>query len=401
MLRIFPLLRGILTVFLLYQAGCDLLSPEDESGRGSIVSSSLVWSKTKEDLTNTYNEQLPIQLGTFGVDTYKVVYNTVDAEGKPTIASGLVQFPTNTGSLKNYPMLVEFNGTITHDDQAPTRSSFYPILTSMYATSGYIVVVPDHLGFGDNPQTLHPYVHAGTTVTVSVDLMRAARKLASEKGFKWNKKVFITGYSQGGYSALALHRGLDDEYSSEFPVSASAPMAGPYSLAGAMADMILAEKPHPNPFYLPYLLLAYNDIYKFGPTDADYLNAPYSTTLRPLYNRKHFGGEINQSLPAIPLQVLKTEFLNDFKTNPNNGLRKALKENERYDWKPKAPIHFYHCSGDADVPQANSKIAYDKLKANGATVTLTDPAPGEDHGGCFIQAFFASKGWIAEQNINK
>ncbi|MBN8589306.1 MAG: prolyl oligopeptidase family serine peptidase [Rhodothermia bacterium] len=399
MLRISHFLRGILVIFLLVQAGCDLLKPEDETGRGSIVSSSLVWSKTKDELTNIYNTDLPLQLGTFGVDTYKVVYNTVDAEGKATIASGLVQFPTNTGSLKNYPMLVEFNGTISHDNQAPTRSAFYPVLTSMYATNGYLVVVPDLLGFGDNPQVLHPYVHAGTTVTASVDLMRAARKLASEKGVKWNKKVFITGYSQGGYSTMALHRGLDDEYSSEFTVTASAPLAGPHSLAGAMADMILAGKPHPNPVYLPYILLAYNDIYKFGPTDSDYLVAPYHTTIRPLFDRKHYLGEINQILPSIPLQILKESFLNDFKTNPNNAFLKALKANERYDWKPKGAIHLYHCSGDADVPASNSKIAYDKLKTNGANVSLTDPAPGQDHGGCFVSAFLASKGWIAEQNL--
>src|SRR5262249_38610216 len=42
-----------------------------------------------------------------------------------------------------------------------------------------------------------------------------------------NGKLFITGYSQGGFVAMATHRALQ---AAGRPVTASAPMSGPYAL---------------------------------------------------------------------------------------------------------------------------------------------------------------------------
>ena len=46
----------------------------------------------------------------FDVDMYKMIYNTVDAHGNPTIASGAFLVPTNTTCL-DFPMAVYHHGT--------------------------------------------------------------------------------------------------------------------------------------------------------------------------------------------------------------------------------------------------------------------------------------------------
>src|SRR5258707_14075515 len=47
-------------------------------------------------------------------------------------------------------------------------------------------------------------------------------------------KLFITGYSQGGHVAMATHRAME---AAGMPVTASAPMSGPYAMA-AFVDAI-------------------------------------------------------------------------------------------------------------------------------------------------------------------
>src|SRR6266404_6895443 len=47
-------------------------------------------------------------------------------------------------------------------------------------------------------------------------------------------KLFITGYSQGGYVAMATHKAMQ---AAQLPVTAAAPMSGPYALE-AFGDAI-------------------------------------------------------------------------------------------------------------------------------------------------------------------
>jgi len=87
--------------------------------------------------------------------------------------------------------------------------------------------------------------------------------------------------------------------------------------------------------------------------------------------------------------------LSSLQDNPNALLLQAFRDNDVDKWKPVAPLHLYHCSGDADVPIANSQVAYSNFVARGATqVQLIDPQPGADHEGGFLPCMFAAKNWF-------
>src|ERR1051326_8920384 len=96
-----------------------------------------------------------------------------------------------------------------------------------FATSGYAVAMPDYLGLGDSPG-LHPYHHARSEATASVDMLRAARAFCAANGFQLNGRLFLAGYSQGGHATMALLRELETWHMNEFTVTACAPMAGAY-----------------------------------------------------------------------------------------------------------------------------------------------------------------------------
>ena len=77
---------------------------------------------------------------------------------------------------------------------------------------------------------------------VAIDMLHAAAAFTAQNDVHTNSQLFITGYSQGGHAAMALHREIDRNWSDEFTVTASAPLSGPYSISGVMRNLILTDK---------------------------------------------------------------------------------------------------------------------------------------------------------------
>ncbi|MHB9007362.1 MAG: alpha/beta hydrolase family protein [Limisphaerales bacterium] len=329
----------------------------------------------------------------FDVQVVKVIYPTPDAHGLRNDASGLILLPV--GASNSVPMMTYQHGTLIQKSDAPSVSttSLEFLVGVVFASTGYIAVLPDYLGLGDSAG-FHPYHHAASEATAAVDLLRAAREYSVEAQIAWNRQLFVCGYSQGGHAAAALHRELEEYHADEFTITASALMAGAYDLSGVTADDLLSDRAQPNPYYFAYLLAAYQEVYRFAPGLAEILSAPYDTTLPPLLDGKTGSSAINAAMPAQPWKTLKPEVLAAFKTNPRHPLRLALAENDLIHWTPRAPTRLYHCSGDLDVPPLNSRVARDQFVSRGANVELIDPQPGADHGDCALPALLAAKQWF-------
>ena len=362
--------------------------------RGKLLSSSLVGSYSTTTL-NLYFSLYKVNLtAQYGVNWYRVVYETIDPLGGRTTASGGLFLPAQTGV--NWPLLSFSHGTLTQTNQSPsttlTEDSFAGLA---FASVGYASVVADLLGFGASPG-LHPYLHARSEATASVDMLRAARNYCASNSIGLNGQLFIAGYSQGGHTAMALTRELERYHTNEFTVTASAPMAGPYDLSGVELNDILSARCPPDPYYAAYVLVAYQSVYVLAPNWSNLVVAPYASTLPPLFNGNTTGATINGAMPACNIStILAPTVIADLTNDPGCPLYQALRDNDLYRWKPVAPMRLYHCSGDLDVLPANSQVAYDSFQSQGATqVQLIDPMPGADHSTCAIPCLEAAKAWF-------
>ena len=102
----------------------------------------------------------------------------------------------------------------------------------------------------------------------SLTAARAALPTSDAPNSSDGGKLFITGYSQGGYVAMATHSAMQ---SAGMTVTASAPMSGPYALA-AFGDAIFEGQVNKSATVNLALVLsayqrAYGDIYS-APTDV-------------------------------------------------------------------------------------------------------------------------------------
>ena len=360
-------------------------------GRGATLSLTLVAEKSVAQINSEFAALAVPVPARLAVSIYKVVYQTIDAEGAVTQASGALLVPQDAaGAL---PMVSYQHGTLVARDEVPSAGSAEQIVGLAFATDGYVAALPDLLGLGESPGR-HPYVHAATSASAVVDMLRATVDFAALNGVDLNGQLFILGYSQGGYTAMAAHRELEAAHQDEFQVTASAPMAGPYDLSGTMADTFTADETHPSPYYLPYTLLAYNAIYRLFDTPSAFLTAPYDSLLPPLFDGTHTGGEIDAVMPDTPRDILNPDLVATFDSDPNHPFRIRLQENDVYDWAPQAPIRLYHCGQDRHVPPENAQVALQHLRARGAQVAFFDPLPTGDHGACAAPSLLLAKLWF-------
>jgi hypothetical protein len=349
-----------------------------------LISKTFLRSYTKAELDSTLNAiGIPAAVvGTkWGVDTYKVLYNTVSWDSSATYASGLLIVPKLQGCT--FPIAVYSHGTMTYKEDAPSRlNGSEPYIGLIMSSFGYVAVLPDYLGLGDGPG-LHPYQHKQTEATCIVDIIRAAKEALPDLGVSQNNQLFLTGYSQGGHATMAAQELIQNQLGSEMTVTASAPLSGAYSMSGVMVDLLLSDNPYPEPAYLPYIVFGWNQIYHFFDNPSEILASPWDTLLPPLYDGTHNFGEINSTAPIVPKTIFKQTQIDSFINDSNYFFRVALRANDSYKFVPTAPTYMMYCRGDSRVPFQNAVTAIEYFNANGCQNCDTlDVNPALDHMDC-------------------
>jgi len=318
---------------------------------------------------------------TYNVDVYKLSYWTIDTTGNLVQASGLVSIPEKAAGAST--ALLSFqHGTVFHNDNAPTNNDYYDILTAVMASMNFIVTAPDFLGYGDSVALLHPYLHAKSTSTATIDLLRATRQWLNQNNIGFNNQLFLAGYSEGGYATLATHKFVQEQYASEFTVTASAPAAGPYDLLGT-ANAYLNSTNLPFAPYVGFVFKTYDDIYGYNRIN-DFFQSTYVVPVNDYFYGNHTGGQIDAALTNVTVNLFNTTFLDNFLAVGEIDIKTDFMENNLYDWVPTSPIRFYHGQDDVDVPYANSTTTVVAMSGNGAVnITLIDcPVIPATHSNC-------------------
>jgi hypothetical protein len=345
---------------------------------------------------------------TCGVDFYYMEYNTVGGMGEPTTASGALMVPTGSAAQCSggRPIVLYGHGTDTDrstniaDITNPSNTEG-ALIAAMFAAQGYIVVAPNYAGYDTSTLTYHPYLNADQQSKDMIDALTAARTALPQtltKSTTDGGKLFITGYSQGGYVAMATHRAMQ---ALGMPVTASAPMSGPYALEAFGDAVFYGQVNIGSTVFTPLLVTSYQEAYgNIYHATTDVYEAKYASemadllpTLTPLATLFQNGilpqsALFNSTPPvtgtpldaalAVPANPLFASgfgtsnlVTNNFRlayvldavaspdgavptpiagvpvaANPQNPLRKAFKTNDLRNWVPQRPVLM--CGGDQD-----------------------------------------------------
>ena len=365
------------------------------------------------------------------VDFHHFEYSTVGAATEQTTASGGLMVPTGTDPICRGPRPVLLYGhgssllrnvNMADISGANSRAGNAIQTAALYAAQGYIVVAPNYAGYDTSTLSYHPHHIADQQSKDMIDALKAARKAfpnLSNPAFE-NGKLFITGYSEGGYVSMATHRAMQ---AAGMTVTASVPQSGSYAesvsyeslgLPGALNRLgaISLESRLQMAMQLTAWQKAYGNIYDsptdvYAVADAKAIETLLPST-RPLdsligsgkfpkfllgtdmpgYSSLSNQDSVNYGPPAQSLLATPfvTRLANDIATHPcpvtsatapldcvtTNSTRAAWLKNDLRTWAPAAPMLMCGGKADTEVVFLNAQLTQAYFQEHGSSVSLLD-----------------------------
>jgi hypothetical protein len=347
---------------------------DNAAGRGRLIHSDFLFALTRDEVaqglaTIGWSDAVVNS----GVALYRITYATVDARGALITASGLMALPTDLDPVG----IVSFgHGTDSLKSYVPSAPTLEgEAVAGLFASGGFVVVEPDYIGLGQSPGS-HPYLHADTEASASLDLLAAAHQAARTASVALPASVYITGFSQGGQTALALDAVLERDSQSPWHVIAVAPIAGPYDLAGTEFPGMIDGTAPSNSAYAAYLALSYIRTYG-SVTAADVFLPPYDQQVPVLFDGQHAFDEIAHALPA-PRALFRPEFLAAV-SRGTHPFAWQLRHNDALLVTPHAQVRLYYGDADVDVSPRNAQVAVLAMQSVGLLATAIDLGANVDH----------------------
>ncbi len=226
-----------------------------------------------------------------GVSIQYVNHTTTGLKNEATNATGAVMVPDGEAKAcqGERPIMLYAHGTSPYQSYnlAALNDPLNPaykealLLAMNFAGRGDIVVAPNYPGYDASTLDYAPYItlkqgqqmldglqagrlaiaelndpstKAGLNSVASKSVTTSKQAVPAMPKVSAGDKVFITGYSQGGYVAMAAAKALDDL---GVPATAISPASGPYAVA-AFADSIMSGRTiYGGTVFLPMLTNSY------------------------------------------------------------------------------------------------------------------------------------------------
>lgn len=325
-----------------------------------------------------------------GVSVQKIEYQTLGGANEDTNATAAVMIPTGVSSACSgaRPIVLYAHGTsfdrkknmsaVTTDGEAGLAMAFF-------AAQGFIVVAPNYTGYDASTLPYHPYLNAEAQANDMVDALRAAKGILRSLGASASNRLFITGYSQGGHVAMATHRAIEQSYPSEFTVTASGPMSGPYSLTKMTQAMFAGTQNIGASLFTPMVNDSYQRSYgNIYSSPSDVYQPPFDTiapgllpNVDPAAATARLPAGADGSYRTLfdagngqPF-LIKTSFRAQA-SDPNTNYAKAIQRNDLLNWQPRGAMALCYGAQDPTVFGFNSTDAQTYFAGRGATVARYD-----------------------------
>lgn len=391
--------KGMMLIAILLATACQSdndSSSDKPQARGDLVSGALLVTHNSDainaffDSTGLFSNMPAL----YNVEAYKIIYKTVDVRGNLIEASGLLTIPQKTTGLES-PLLGYYHGTKFLDADVPGNRYGVDTESVIAASFGYIVSAPDYIGYGRSVGLMHPHTIAKPLGTASIDMLRASRLYLAQEGIATNPQLFLAGHSEGGYTAIATLKMMQETHTDEFSVTAVTAGAGVYDVSNTVASFLQSDT-LPQPVTVGFLVKAYDSVYELNRLD-EIIQAPYVDVVNTGYDGNMSRTELNAQLTTDTSGIFTPKFIADFNNGGETALKQILAENDIYDWAPIAPVRIFHGQDDVNAPYFNSPTAVDAMKAKGAPdveLVICQETPA-DHYTCRVPYFVYSLGYFA------
>ncbi len=328
------------------------------------------------------------------VKLYRVRYPSVIPErgNKPTMASGLVAVPDTSDT--SLPMVSYQHGTVYGKQQVPSFAEQSPetqLMLAQFAGQGYILIGADYFGLGESDEP-EGYMVKASHQQATYDMLMAARAVLAALDLSATK-LFLAGWSQGGFVTLAMLEKLE---SAGVPVAAAMTASAPADVFVALNGFLNFPRPN-DADWVPTLFIlsafAFENYYGIPGLARSVLTDAYYDLARKAYERQPFDPS---EVPTQLRQIVRAEYF-DPQFFAASAYGRLVAATHAYRWVIRTPVRTFYGETDEAIRTELGQLPMTWQKAMGNDRVEAVSTGKTSHRGTFAVAVPQWKAWMDQQ----
>jgi pimeloyl-ACP methyl ester carboxylesterase len=327
------------------------------------------------------------------VRLYRVTYSSVVPEqgNKPITASGLVAIPDTQG--KSFPVVSYQHGTVYGKKEVPSfpdQSDETRLMIALFAGQGYVVMGADYFGMGVSIEP-EGYMVKASHQQATFDMMTAGNAVLDQMKIA-HPKLFLAGWSQGGFVTMALLEKLE---SAGVKVDGAATASAPVDIYPALSGFLTLPRKNDAAWVNTLFILSsfsFENYYGVpGLARALLTNDAYGIS-RKAYDREPFDPA---QVPTDLHKLIRPEYF-DPQYFANSAYGRLVLATNAYRWTIRTPVRNYYGESDEVISIGLGRLAADYQHAIGSGNSRVEAISTGDttHRGTYVRAAPQWKIWF-------
>lgn len=328
------------------------------------------------------------------VKLYRVTYPSVVPEhgNKPIVATGLIAVPDLAETA--FPMVSYQHGTVYGKEQVPSfpeQSEETQLMIAQFAGQGYLLIGADYFGMGQSKEP-EGYMVKGSHQQATHDMVVASRAVLADLKLS-DTKLFLSGWSQGGFVTLAMLEKLE---AVGMPVKAATTASAPAdALVGFQGFLNFPRKI--DAAWIPTIFIltafSYENYYGVPGLARSLLTEETYENARKAYLRETFDAA---AIPTDLKKLIRPEYF-DTQFFANSAYGRIVAQTQSYRWAVKTPVRTYYGLTDEAIRIELGQLPMTYQKALGNDKIEAVPTGDTSHRGTFATAVPQWKAWFDAQ----
>ena len=325
------------------------------------------------------------------VKLYRVTYPSVVPErgNKPIIATGLLAVPDTTDTA--LPMVSYQHGTVYGKQQVPSypdQSQETQLMLAQFAGQGYLVIGADYFGMGGSSEP-EGYGVKASHQQATYDMLIASRAVLADMKLAATK-LFLSGWSQGGFVTFAMLERLENL---GIPVQAVGTASAPVDILPLLTGFLQFPRTIDADWAsILYILtpFSFENYYGVPGLARSVIADEYYDVARKIYERKPFE---TSDVPTDLHKLVRAEYF-DAQFFLNSAFGRLVAQTHAYRWVIRTSVRAYY--GEADevvrIELGRLPMTYQKTFGNDGVEAMSTGAT--THRGTFAKAVSQWKTWF-------
>ncbi|WP_371346963.1 alpha/beta hydrolase family protein [Ancylobacter sp. IITR112] len=327
------------------------------------------------------------------VKLYRVTYPSLIPErgNRPTLATGLIAIPDLPGA--SFPLVSYQHGTVYGKQEVPSfidQSPETALMVAQFAGQGYVVIGADYFGLGLSTEP-EGYMVKASHQQATADMLNASRQVLAALKID-TPKLYLAGWSQGGFVTMALLEKLEAE---GVKVNAAATASAPVDIYVALSGFLDFPRANDASWVTTLFILSsfsFENYYGVPGLARALLTEESYEIARKAYAREPYDPA---AIPTDLRKLIRPAYF-DPQFFADSAYGRLVKATTAYRWVIQSPVRNYYGEADEVITPGLGQLVqtYQRAMGTGNPAVEAVSTGKTTHRGTFATAVPQWKAWF-------